>query len=70
MSAKLKSTSRRNVYPMARKPEMPRINTVTVAFNGNREAFENFMNSIITDYLNSTGEADFIENVELSVESA
>ena len=55
---------------MARKPETPRINTVTVAFNGNREAFENFMNSIITDYLNSTGEAEFIENVELSVESA
>lgn len=55
---------------MARKPEMPRINTVAVAFNGNREAFENFMNSIITDYLNSTGEADFIQNVELSVESA
>ena len=55
---------------MARKPEMPRINTVTVAFNGKQEAFENFMNSIINDYLNSTGEADFIENVELSVESA
>ena len=55
---------------MARKPEMPRINTVTVAFNGKQEALENFMNSIITDYLNSTGEADFTPNVELSVESA
>ena len=38
---------------MPRKMEVPRINTATVVYNGNRKLFETFMESMIAEYLNS-----------------
>ncbi len=62
---------------MARKRETPRIHTVTVAYNGNADAFDTFIKSMITEYLNSDRDSlhridteDFIDKVELSEESA
>lgn len=54
---------------MARKKEIPKINMVTVAYNGNRNQFDTFMESMIHNYLNSDNmtrcsDSDFIDKVE------
>ena len=38
---------------MARKIEVPKINTVTVQYNGNSKEFDRFMESMIHEFLNS-----------------
>lgn len=54
---------------MARKIEVPKINTVTVQYNGNSKEFECFMESMIHEFLNSCSIAnaeqdDSVGNVE------
>lgn len=56
---------------MPRKMEVPRINTATVVYNGNRKLFETFMESMIAEYLNSDSvskchDTDFSDKVENS----
>lgn len=60
---------------MARQREIPKINTVAVVYNGDRKAFDTFIESIINDYLNSDSmpkcsDSDFINKVEIIEESA
>ena len=55
---------------MARKIEVPKINTVTVQYNGNSKDFDRFMESMIHEYLNSCSIAkaeqdDWIVNPKL-----
>ena len=38
---------------MPRKTEVPRINTATVVYNGDKKLFNTFMKSMISEYLNS-----------------
>ncbi|MGN1109004.1 MAG: hypothetical protein ACI4RK_06430 [Oscillospiraceae bacterium] len=38
---------------MARKREIPKIRTAHMTFNGNADAFDSFIKSMITDYLKS-----------------
>ena len=38
---------------MPRKSETPKINLVTMTYTGDKKAFNNFMESMIHDYLNS-----------------
>ena len=38
---------------MPKQREIPKINTVAVVYNGNRKAFDTFIESMINDYLNS-----------------
>ena len=38
---------------LARKIEVPKINTVTVRYNGNSKEFERFIESMIHEYLHS-----------------
>lgn len=54
---------------MARKNEIPKINMVTVTYNGNRNQFDTFIESMIHDYLNSynmprCSDSDFIDKIE------
>lgn len=38
---------------MPRKKEIPKINTVHTAYNGDSKSFDEFMEALITDYLSS-----------------
>ena len=54
---------------MPRKMEVPRINTATVVYNGDKKLFNTFMESIIAEYLNSDSvpkcaDDDFSDKVE------
>ena len=54
---------------MARKIEVPKINTVTVQYNGNSKEFDRFMESMIREYLHSGSIApieqrDVVDKVE------
>ena len=54
---------------MPRQREIPRINSVTVIYNGDKKSFDTFMEAMINDYLNSDNmskcsNADFIDKVE------
>lgn len=56
---------------MPRKTEVPRINTATVVYNGNRKLFETFIESMIAEYLNSDSmpkcaDNEFGDKVEFS----
>lgn len=60
---------------MPRQREIPKINSVTVIYNGNGEIFDTFIESMINDYLNSCSmpkcsDSDFIDKVENISESA
>ena len=60
---------------LARKIEVPKINTVTVQYNGNSKEFERFMESMIHEFLNSCSIAnaeqdDSVGNVEKTEKSA
>lgn len=55
---------------MPRQREIPRINSVTIIYNGDKKSFDTFMEAMINDYLNSDSmskrsDSDFIEKVEL-----
>ncbi len=55
---------------MPRQREIPKINFVTVIYNGDTKTFDTFMESMINDYLNSDSmpkypDSDFIDKVEL-----
>ena len=47
---------------MAKKNDMPKINLVTVGYNGDREQFDRFIESMITDYLKAG--QDSLPNIE------
>ena len=54
---------------MARKIEIPVINHVTISYNGNKNAFENFVKAMIFEHLNSCAvpkkdTSDFVGNGE------
>lgn len=60
---------------MGRKRGIPKINTVEITYNGNVKAFENFVESILRDYLNSFGMSGlehhkFVGKVEKSIKTA
>ncbi|MBQ6945974.1 MAG: hypothetical protein IJN43_16880 [Ruminococcus sp.] len=60
---------------MARKVEVPKINTVTVQYNGNSKEFDRFMESMIHEFLNScsianTEQDDSVGKVERTEKSA
>lgn len=60
---------------MARQREIPKINTVAVVNNGETKAFDTFIESMISDYLNSDSmpkcsDLAFIDKVEIVEESA
>ncbi|MBE6858512.1 MAG: hypothetical protein E7498_03620 [Ruminococcus sp.] len=60
---------------MARKIEVPKINTVTVQYNGNSKEFDRFMESMIHEFLNSSSivnaeQDDSVGNVEKTEESS
>ena len=38
---------------MGRKTEIPIINHVTISYNGNKNAFENFVKAMLYEHLNS-----------------
>ena len=49
--------------------EIPRINSVTIIYNGDKKSFDTFMEAMINDYLNSDSMSkrsndDFIDKVE------
>ena len=53
---------------MPRQREIPRINSVTIIYNGDKKSFDTFMEAMINDYLNSDNmskcsNADFIDKV-------
>ena len=54
---------------MPRQREIPKINSVTVIYNGDGKTFDTFMESMINDYLTDEqtkcSDSDFIEKVEL-----
>lgn len=55
---------------MPRQREIPRINSVTIIYNGDKKSFDTFMEAMINDYLNSDSiskcsDSDFIDKVEL-----
>lgn len=55
---------------MPRQREIPRINSVTIIYIGDKKSFDTFMEAMINDYLNSDSmskcsDSDFIEKVEL-----
>lgn len=55
---------------MPRQREIPRINSVTIIYNGDKKSFDTFMEAMINDYLKSDSmskcsDSDFIEKVEL-----
>lgn len=54
---------------MPRKMEVPKINTATIVYNGNRKLFETFIESMIAEYLNSdsmpkSSDGEFGDKVE------
>ena len=54
---------------MPRQREIPRINSVTIIYNGDNKSFDTFMEAMINDYLNSDSMSnrsndDFIDKVE------
>ena len=54
---------------MPRQKEFPRINSVTIIYNGDKKSFDTFMEAIINDYLNSDSVSkrsndDFVYKVE------
>ena len=60
---------------MPRQREIPKINTVAVVYNGETKAFDTFIESMISDYLNSDSmpkcsDLAFIDKVEIVEESA
>ena len=60
---------------LSRKIEVPKINTVTVQYNGNSKEFDRFMESMIHEFLNScsianTEQDDSVGNVEKTEKSA
>ena len=60
---------------MARQREIPKINTVAVVYNGETKAFDTFIESKISNYLNSDSmpkcsDLAFIDKVEIVEESA
>ena len=60
---------------MAKKIEVPKINQVIVQYNGNKKAFDFFMESMINGFLNSCSIAQaeqnhFIDNVEIIEKSS
>lgn len=60
---------------MPRQREIPKINSVTVIYNGDEKTFNTFIESMINDYLNSDSmpkcsDSDFIDKVENISESA
>ena len=60
---------------MPKQREIPKINTVAVVYNGDRKAFDTFIESMINDYLNSDSmskcsDSDFIDKVEIIEKSA
>ena len=55
---------------MPRQREIPRINSVTIIYNGDKKSFDTFMEAMINDYLNSDSmskysDSDFIDKVEI-----
>ena len=55
---------------MPRKSETPKINLVTTTYTGDKKAFNNFMESMIFDYLNldklpNSSRDDVIQRVEI-----
>ena len=55
---------------MPRQKEIPKINSVTVIYNGDNKTFDTFMGSMIHDYLNTDSmpkfsDSDFIDKVEI-----
>lgn len=60
---------------MPRQREIPKINSVTVIYNGDIKTFDTFMESMIQDYLNSdsmlkSDSSDIVGKVEIISESA
>lgn len=60
---------------MPKQREIPKIESVTVIYNGDSKTFDTFMESMINDYLNSDSmpkcsDSDFIDTVEIISESA
>lgn len=60
---------------MPKQSEIPKINSVTVIYNGDTKTFDTFIESMINDYLNSdsmpkSSDSDFIDKVEIVEESA
>ncbi len=54
---------------MSKQREIPKINSVTVIYNGDEKTFNTFMESMILDYLNSgsmpkCSDSVFIDKVE------
>ena len=54
---------------MPRQREIPRINSVTIIYNGDKKSFDTCMEAMINDYLNSDSMSkrsndDFIDKVE------
>ena len=47
---------------MAKKNDIPKINLVTVGYNGDREQFDRFIESMINDYLKAG--QDSLPNIE------
>lgn len=55
---------------MPRQREIPRINSVTIIYNGDKKSFDTFMEAMINDYLNpdsmsKCSDSDFIDKVEI-----
>jgi hypothetical protein len=55
---------------MPRQREIPRINSVTIIYNGDKKSFDTFMEAMINNYLKSDSMSkrsndDFIDKVEL-----
>ena len=48
---------------MPRQREIPRINSVTIIYNGDKKSFDTFMEAMISD-------ADFVGKIEIIEESA
>lgn len=46
---------------MPKKTEIPKINTVTVSYTGNKIEFEKFLLSMTADYLNSDTLPEYME---------
>lgn len=60
---------------MPRQREIPKINSVTVIYNGDEKTFNTFIESMINDYLNSdsmtkSNSSNVVGKVEIISESA
>ena len=54
---------------MPRQREIPRINSVTIIYNGDKKSFDTIMEAMLNDYINSDSMSkgskdDFIDKVE------